>query len=94
MSGVRAHLQAVKTVFAETAGGRLVSGRAACCGAVMAFAAGRLAVGHAQIRRPCAALLAGQPSFSSAGQQPPIRNRDPALTSTRLPANPTTAGGG
>ena len=59
-------------------------------GAVLAFPAGRLAVGHDQIRQTYAELLADKPSFSSAGQQPVIRNGDLALTSTRLPGGGAT----
>jgi len=45
----------------------------------------RLTAGHDKIRKVYAELLAGRPSFSSAGQSPAIRNGDLALTSTRLP---------
>ncbi|HLK73134.1 MAG TPA: nuclear transport factor 2 family protein [Streptosporangiaceae bacterium] len=58
--------------------------------AVLAFPAGRLSTGHDQIRGVYAELLAGRPSFSSAGQQPVIRNGDLALTSTRLPGGGAT----
>ena len=58
--------------------------------AVLAFPAGRLSIGHDQIRGVYAELLAGRPSFSSAGQQPVIRNGDLALTSTRLPGGGAT----
>ncbi len=57
---------------------------------MLAFPPGRLAVGHEQIRKVYAGLLAGRPAFSSAGQQPPIRNGDLALTSTRLPGGGAT----
>jgi len=59
-------------------------------GAVLAFPAGRLTAGHEEIRRVYAELLAGQPSLSSAGQSPAIRNGDLALTSTRLPGGGAT----
>jgi ketosteroid isomerase-like protein len=59
-------------------------------GAVLAFPAGRLTVGHDQIRQVYTELLADKPSFSSAGQQPVIRNGDLALTSTRLPGGGAT----
>ena len=58
---------------------------------VLAFPAGRLATGHAEIRAVYAELLAGRPSFSSAGQPPALRNGDLALTSTRLPGGGATA---
>jgi ketosteroid isomerase-like protein len=59
-------------------------------GAVLAFPAGRLATGHEEIRAVYAELLTGRPQFSSAGQQPVIRNGDLALTSTRLPGGGAT----
>ena len=59
-------------------------------GAVLAFPSGRLSTGHDEIRRVYAELLADKPSFSSAGQQPVIRNGDLALTSTRLPGGGAT----
>ena len=59
-------------------------------GAVLAFPPGNLAAGHEQIREVYAELLAGRPSFASAGQQPVIRNGDLALTSTRLPGGGAT----
>jgi len=59
-------------------------------GAVLAFPPGRLATGHEEIRAVYAELLAGQPEFSSAGQQPVIRRGDLALTSTRLPGGGAT----
>ena len=59
-------------------------------GAVLAFPPGRLATGHDEIRRVYAELLADKPSFSSAGQQPVIRNGGLALTSTRLPGGGAT----
>jgi hypothetical protein len=55
-----------------------------------AFPPGNLAAGHEQIREVYAELLAGRPSFASAGQQPVIRNGDLALTSTRLPGGGAT----
>jgi ketosteroid isomerase-like protein len=58
--------------------------------AVLAFPSGRLSIGHDQIRRVYAELLADKPSFGPAGQQPVIRNGDLALTSTRLPAGGAT----
>lgn len=60
-------------------------------GAVLAFPAGRLTVGHDQIRAVYAEFLAGRPSLRSAGQQPAIVNGDIALTSTRLPGGGATA---
>ena len=59
-------------------------------GAVLASPSGGLATGHDEIRRVYTELLAGKPSFSSAGQQPVIRNGDLALTSTRLPGGGAT----
>lgn len=59
-------------------------------GAVLAFPAGRLTVGHDQIRAVYAGFLAGRPSLGSAGQQPAIVNGDIALTSTRLPGGGAT----
>jgi ketosteroid isomerase-like protein len=59
-------------------------------GAVLAFPPGRLAAGHDEIRKVYTELLAGRPSFSSAGQAPAIRNGDLALTSTRLPGGGAT----
>ena len=59
-------------------------------GAVLASPSGRLSTGHEEIRRAYAELLADKPSFSSAGQQPVIRNGDLALTSTRLPGGGAT----
>ena len=59
-------------------------------GAVLAFPPGRLAAGHEEIRKVYAELPADRPSFGSAGQQPVIRNRDLALTSTRLPGGGAT----
>jgi ketosteroid isomerase-like protein len=58
--------------------------------AVLAFPSGRLTIGQDQIRQVYAELLADKPSFSSAGQQPVIRNGGLALTSTRLPAGGAT----
>jgi ketosteroid isomerase-like protein len=58
--------------------------------AVLAFPPGQLTAGHEQIRKVYAELLADKPSFSSAGQQPVIRNGDLALTSTRLPGGGAT----
>jgi len=60
-------------------------------GSVLAFPPGRLATGHEEIRKAYAELLAGRPTFSSAGQQPVIRHGDLALTSTRLPGGGATA---
>jgi ketosteroid isomerase-like protein len=58
--------------------------------AVLAFPPGRLATGHDEIRKVYTELLAARPRFSSAGQQPVIRNGDLALTSTRLPGGGAT----
>jgi len=60
-------------------------------GAVLAFPPGQLTIGHEEIRKVYAELLADRPSFGSAGQQPTIRNGDLALTSTRLPGGGATA---
>jgi ketosteroid isomerase-like protein len=59
-------------------------------GAVLAFPSGQLTVGHEQIRKVYAELLADKPSFGSAGQSAAIRNGDLALTSTRLPGGGAT----
>jgi len=59
--------------------------------AVLAFAPGRVVVGHDEIRRAYRELLADRPVFRSGGQRPPLRNGDLALTSTRLPGGGTTA---
>jgi ketosteroid isomerase-like protein len=59
-------------------------------GAVLAVSPERLATGHEEIRAAYAELLAGRPVFSSAGQQPAVRNGDLALTSTRLPGGGAT----
>lgn len=59
-------------------------------GAVLAFPAGRIAVGRDEIRKACADLLADRPVFTSGGQRPPLRNGDLAITSTRLPGGGTT----
>ena len=58
--------------------------------AVLAFAPGRVVVGHDEIRRVYRELLADPPVFRSDGQRPPLRNGDLALTSTRLPGGGTT----
>ncbi len=58
--------------------------------AVLAVSPGRVATGHEEIRAAYAELLAGQPVFTSAGQQPVVRNGDLALTSTRLPGGGAT----
>ncbi len=60
------------------------------CGIVGHEQRRHLAAGHEQIRQAYAELLAGRPSFASAGQQPVIRNADLALTSTRLPGGGAT----
>jgi ketosteroid isomerase-like protein len=59
--------------------------------AVLAFAPGRVAAGHDEIRRVYQELLADRPVFTSGGQRPSLRNGDLALTSTRLPGGGTTA---
>jgi ketosteroid isomerase-like protein len=59
--------------------------------AVLAFPPGQVTTGHEEIRRVYTELLASRPRFSSAGQQPVIRNGDLALTSTRLPGGGATA---
>jgi len=58
--------------------------------AVLAFPPGEAAIGHEQIREVYTRLLADRPAFTSAGQRPPLRNGDLALTSTRLPGGGTT----
>lgn len=58
--------------------------------AVLALSPGEAAVGHEQIREVYTRLLADRPVFTSAGQRPPLRNGDLALTSTRLPGGGTT----
>jgi ketosteroid isomerase-like protein len=80
------------TLFLERANAGDVDGLVALYepGAVLAFPAGRLATGHQEIRAVYADLLSGGPRFSSAGQQPVIRNGDLALTSTRLPGGGAT----
>jgi ketosteroid isomerase-like protein len=80
------------TLFLERANAGDVEGLVALYepGAVLAFPPGRLANGHEEIRSVYAELLSGRPRFSSAGQQPVIRNGDLALTSTRLPGGGAT----
>jgi ketosteroid isomerase-like protein len=80
------------TLFLERANAGDVEGLVALYepDAVLAFPAGRLATGHEEIRSVYAELLSGRPRFSSAGQQPAIRNGDLALTSTRLPGGGAT----
>jgi ketosteroid isomerase-like protein len=58
--------------------------------AVLAFPAGRLSVGHEQIRAAYTDLLESRPVFGTAGQRPPILDGDLALTSTRLPGGGAT----
>ena len=58
-------------------------------GAVLVFRPGEVAVGHERIREVYTRLLADRPVFTSAGQRPPLRNGDLALTSTRLPGGRT-----
>jgi ketosteroid isomerase-like protein len=58
--------------------------------AVLAFPAGRVSVGHDEIRKAYAELLASRPVFTSGGQRPALRNGDLAITSTRLPDGGTT----
>jgi len=54
-------------------------------GAVVAFPSGLRAVGHAQIRRAYAELLAVQPRFSPGVARPTLMAGDLALTATVLP---------
>ncbi len=56
--------------------------------AVLAFPAGRIAVGSQAIRQVYERLLADRPTFTPGQQRPALRNGDLAMTSTRL------AGGG
>jgi len=58
--------------------------------AVLAFPPGRIAAGHDEIREVYRTFLASRPVLSSAGQWPPLRNGDLALTSTRLPGGGAT----
>ena len=58
--------------------------------AVLAFPPGRIAAGHDEIREVYRNFLASRPVLSSAGQRPPLRNGDLALTSTRLPGDGAT----
>jgi len=58
--------------------------------AVLAFPPGRIAAGHGEIREVYRDFLASRPVLSSAGQRPPLRNGDLALTSTRLPGGGAT----
>lgn len=80
------------TFFLERANAGDVEGLVALYepGAVLAFPPGRLATGHAEIRKVYTELLAGRPTFTSAGRQPAIRHGDLALTSTRLPGGGAT----
>jgi len=84
--GPAAQPEDLGTLFLERANAGDVEGLVALYepGAVLAFPAGRLATGHEEIRAVYAELLSGRPRFSSAGQQPSIRNGDLALTSTQL----------
>lgn len=52
--------------------------------AVLALPNGKQATGHAEIRVFYQQLLASRPTFAAGNQQPPLRNRGLALTSTRL----------
>jgi ketosteroid isomerase-like protein len=74
------------TFFLERANAGDVAGLVALYepDAVLAVSPERVAAGHEEIRAVYAGLLAGRPVFTSAGQQPVIRNGDLALTSTRL----------
>jgi ketosteroid isomerase-like protein len=58
--------------------------------AVLAFPPGRIVAGHDEIREVYRSFLASRPVLSSAGQRPPLRNGDLALTSTRLPGGGAT----
>jgi ketosteroid isomerase-like protein len=57
-------------------------------GAVLAFPPGEVSVGHEEIRRAYADLLAARPRFAPGEPQPALGRGDLALTSTKL------AGGG
>ena len=83
----------ITRLFVERANAGDAEGLAALYepGAVLAFPSGQLATGHEEIRKVYAELLADRPAFSSAGQQPVIRQGDLALTSTRLPGGGATA---
>ena len=59
--------------------------------AVLAFPAGRLAVGREAIRATYEKLLAGRPRFQPGEQAPALVNGDLALTSTRLVGGGVTA---
>jgi hypothetical protein len=58
--------------------------------AVLAFPPGQVTVGRAAIREVYQALVATQPTFTSSGQRPALRNGDLALTTTRLPGGGAT----
>ena len=58
--------------------------------AVLAFPPGRIAAGQEKIREVYRNFLASRPVLRSAGQRPPLRNGDLALTSTRLPGGGAT----
>ncbi|WP_040839906.1 YybH family protein [Nocardia brevicatena] len=59
-------------------------------GAVLAYPAGQLSIGHERIRSVYTEFLAGKPKLESAGQQRPIVNGDFALTSTLLSSGDVT----
>lgn len=97
MTGETAHEPAkqpedISDLFLQRANAGDVEGLVALYepGAVLAFPAGQLTVGHEQIRAVYAEFLASRPTVGSAGQQPAIVNGDLALTSTRLPSGGTT----
>jgi ketosteroid isomerase-like protein len=53
-------------------------------GAILAFPAGSIATGHAEIRRTYEEMLAHRPRFEPGMQQPPLVYGNFALTSTHL----------
>lgn len=53
-------------------------------GAVVAFPPGEVSVGHEEIRRAYAELLAARPRFAPGEPQPTLRRGDVALTSTKI----------
>jgi ketosteroid isomerase-like protein len=59
--------------------------------AVLAFPAGRIATGSAEIRQVYESLLAGKPRFEPGEQQPALVNGDVAFTSTHLAGGGATA---
>lgn len=60
-------------------------------GAVLALPDGRVATGHAEIRRAYEGIVAGRPVFSTGRRLPGLRNGELALTATQLPGGDVTA---